>query len=579
ECRLENPSLTLVENASPARRVFHLRGRLSGAPLVFESYLYVYAQQDVVRIECTITHCDPNSPAMSYDLQWLWLETGEYFCADYRTRLGLLQPVQQLLLPFHPSYGKWLQLLSGPRTLGRMEQLSFSGWTLCAPVHGHVPQPLAYAAGGMRVDWSVADRVDEMAASFQQTPILGVWLHWDGKWLACGPVPELPAGAVADGGWSDANASWGALSQLLQQPGDLYSQRPRGLNRHAANTGAQEDFGASKGSFAVTVGDPRFLHELGYSAAEYFLRPFHYREADGSRLLAVNHPGYQTWSQLPNCRTTFETLGMACPLPYSWPNDGWDAFDDQHRSNNNLNALLALTGSYALRDQLQDLCEVDQTQVPNRIDSPRAEGRLALSWANQLLLLDAPQDRANLYAHMGQRINTTYVLWPGAAFSDPGHPIRVLGIGRDPTFLDSNGVEIPAVVTWEHAIAVAGYYAAYRVTGDQRYHDMAAELARLIVNYCIYPENGHWVCCTCIRYRTGADEGLPLPASSYYAGSPDIHIGINFYSWVLPAVLVARELHRGIPYYDQRCAAILQDWAPNGPPDWQASEWWAVLPR
>src|SRR5262249_35662182 len=145
---------------------------------------------------------------------------------------------------------------------------------------------------------------------------------------------------------------------------------------------------------------PRMLYELGYSVYELFARPFHQREIDGSPLLQRNHPDLRTWSQLIHCPTTHDTLGMICPLPYSWPSDGWSGYDDQHRSHNNFDALLALTGSYALRAVLKDLLEIDLAQVPDRIDSPRAEGRLGMAWANMLLLLDNPMDRARLREHM-----------------------------------------------------------------------------------------------------------------------------------------------------------------------------------
>jgi hypothetical protein len=82
-----------------------------------------------------------------------------------------------------------------------------------------------------------------------------------------------------------------------------------------------------------------------------------------------------------------------------------------------------------------------------------------------------------------------------------------------------------------------------------------------------------------VRYLEGAQEGDALPAASYYSGSPDIHVGVSFWTWVLPSVLVCRDLHPGDAALVARCNAILQDMAPNGPDNWQRSEWWAVLPR
>jgi hypothetical protein len=252
--------------------------------------------------------------------------------------------------------------------------------------------------------------------------------------------------------------------------------------------------------------------------------------------------------------------------------------DDQHRSQNNFNALLALTGSHALRGALKDLLEIDLLQDPNRIDSPRAEGRLMMAWTNMFLLLDDPGDRANLWQHMSERIDVALQIWPGGRFlGDPTRPIRALAVGRDTSFRDPGGVQIPAIIVWEHSIAAMGYFAVWRWSGDPRFRLLAAELSRLVVERCIYEHQGHWTACTAVRYLQGDDEGRALPASSYYPGSPDIHVGISFWTWIYPAVLVCRALHQDDPALVARCDAIVAGMgAPNS---WQRSEWWAVMPR
>ena len=69
-----------------------------------------------------------------------------------------------------------------------------------------------------------------------------------------------------------------------------------------------------------------------------------------------------------------------------------------------------------------------------------------------------------------------------------------------------------------------------------------------------------------------------LPPTSYYTGSPDIHIGINFWEWIFPSVVIGRELWRvRDPAFSAKCDGIIQ--ARPAPNDWQRSEWWAVAPR
>lgn len=579
ERRMVNPSLVQVESASPVRKVFRLRGRIAGTPLVAESFLYLYSFQDTVKVEVSLVHSDPGTSAMSYDFDLMWLETGEYLCVDWRRRLGMIAPFVQTQVTTHPSAGRWVQVLSGPRTLGRAEQIHVTGQVLCLPQGGQQSYTLRYGASQMQTNLSVTDRVNTLSATLAG-PAVAVCTEWQGKWLAFGLTPELPAGTT-NGGWTAANQSASNFQNLLQTPADLYVQRPLSLNKAAGSTGAQNDFGAAKGSYAVTVGDPRFLHEMGYSVhGEHFLRPYHHREADGSPLLKVNHPGLQTFNQLINCRTTQSTLGMVCPLPWSWPSSGWSPIDDQHRSQNHLNALLALTGDWSLRAALTDLAEIDKTQVPNRMDSPRGEGRLFMAWANMWLLLGTQAERQALQTHMGSRTSAILNLWLGRSFvGNPQKPVRVLATGSDPTFLEPNGQRVTAIIVWEHSIATMGFYAGWRVTGDPRLRDLAAELSRMIVNHCIYPENGRWIACTAVRYLTGSQEGNALPASSYYSGSPDVHVGVSFWTWILPSVLICRELHRNDAALVARCNAMLQDVAPNGPTTWERAEWWAVLPR
>ncbi|MCR9245966.1 MAG: hypothetical protein NXI31_13115 [bacterium] len=581
EHRLDRPSFELVEDVSPARRVFRLSGRVGSSPIVFEAYLYVYVGQDSVDMECTFTCSDPRMTGMSFDFNAIWLESGEFPHLDYRTRLGVPRAVIQNHSPSHPSYGRWVQLVRGGDSLGRGEGIFLTGAMQCFVAPGRPHSPLSYGSHGMGQDWSVADRVDALFARGDK-PTVGVWQDWDDKWLAFGMVPEVPVPFRNDGGTTDSNAQWAWFQALMRQPADLFADRPRGLHKYAGSSGAQEDFGACKGSFAVTVGDPRWIYDAGYSVAEVMMRGFHYREISGRPMRFANHPALQCFSQRPNCLTTGDTLGTPCPRPFQWSTNGWSTFDDQHRSQNNFNALLALTGRYALVDQLRDLVEVDLAMVPNWMDSPRGEGRLLMALANMLLLLDDPAKRQELQAAMLRRIQVVRAQWLGARFvGRSGKPVRAMQVGSDGSFLEpGTNQRVPALIVWEHSIAVMGFFAAWRTTGDSRFLDLAQEVSKTVVNHCVFRHGGQWHAATAVRYLTGDEEGNALPASTYYPGSPDVHVGLNFWPWVLPAVLICREVHTGVdPQLVTRCNTILQSVVPNGPTNWLDAEWWAVLPR
>lgn len=564
---------TELVSSNEVRQVWRHRGRIRNTPLRWESHLYMYTEQDTIRFECTITNCDLNSPSLTYRINQLWLEGGEYIGLDYRTRLGIGEPFATPASGSTPA--GWTQWLSGARDLGRGESLYFTGHVLPLPDGGYQPRGWIYRVGNTQRVVNIQHRLESIGASLQG-PLVGVSHDWEGKWLAFGHPPEIPHGH--GNGWAEADARHAAFMTQLSWRGDLYDNRPLGLNKHARTTGAQEDFGAAKGTTAIRVGDPRYIYHAFYSMSE-FMRPFHNRENDNSYLLRRQHPGLQTWDQVINCRTTTDYLGLTCPLPYAWPNSGFGGIDDQHRSQNNFHALLALTGSYMLKGCLQDYLEIDQTQVPGWMGEPRAVGRLFMAWASMHELLDDAQDRARLRAHMIAKLATVESQWLGRPFlGNPSRPIRAVDTGTDPTFHEPNGQLVNAIITWEHSIAVMGLYAAFKVTGNTRYRDLAREVATTIANHCCFQENGQWYCCTAIRYRTGAQEGAPLPASSYVSsGSQDLIVNNGFWVWVLPSIQILDEIGGHPQGFQARLDSILQTVAPNGPTTWADACWWAAV--
>ena len=197
--------------------------------------------------------------------------------------------------------------------------------------------------------------------------------------------------------WSALIASC-ELSQFLQ-PHVLYlhtlciarthsAQKKLGLFKGAGSTGMQPDFGAQKGTQA-THGDLRFVATWHYHLQES-LRPFHYREADGSKTTGDAQSDWVTWSQVTHFHPSVSPNQLGKPAWVSIPSHGWSGKDDQHKSSNALSAAVAALDWPAYRSMLRDEVNVALENVrfkPGQDPgAPRAIGRRMLADSNAYLL-------------------------------------------------------------------------------------------------------------------------------------------------------------------------------------------------
>lgn len=544
----------LVES-SPARTVWHVRALIGGV-FVWDSWAYIYTDQDVVGWEALLTVRPPDE-AMSVQVEGISLESGEYLHLDYLKRMGAEPPVRM-------AGGDWRITLTGPRGFGRAESIPLQGALLALP---DSPRPIQDALGESSKWDALQRRLDTLRAA-SEGPVLGVCTTWEGHWHALGYTPHVPV-RYQGSEWAQATQRANGFANYLQVVGDLFEARPLGLAKSAGQTGGQEDFGAAHGVFLATIGDPRRIYELGWSApANLGLRPFHNREANGALMRFAQHQALHTWSQLP-WKTGTDYLGWPENRPWSWPGAGYTGIDDQHRSQNRFNDWLSVTGSYMGRMLLQDVLEIDLAMVPGRSGAARAQGRLQQSWATMLMLLDDEKQRDALRAQMLDKLANAQRDWVGGNLSQD-RPMRPLVVGSDPSLLDVGGNRIPAVIMWEHSIAAQGYYAAWKATGEQGFRDMALACARLVVDHGVFERAGVWYCCTAVAW----DAGRALPAADYRQGSGRVNVNNGWWEWILPAVIVAEAV--GDTALQDKAKRIVQSVAPQGPASWGASAWWAL---
>lgn len=552
EIRPQLNDIKVVEE-NPARNVVSLR-TVPVEGFMYEGWVYPHSFQDVVPFEILVTWSDRDDPRWARQVRGIALEFGEYPLVDYRVRHGWPEPFEK--------DGKWVQIIAGEQPVGDGEQIAVTGSMFCVssfnPLKPGAQPVLRNLLGGL------------------QGPLLATSLDWAGEWLAYDTVPMQPADRD---GWADANAAHAGFVNSLQNTVGYYAQRPISLAQTAGQTGDQVPFGASKGSYAVTVGDPRWIYAARYSETLH-LRGFHHRERDGSRLLFENHPTWRTWSQYTDHRNVLDDAGMLgkprAYRPYSlaFGPHRWGGIDDQHRMDTHDVASYALTGSYMLENVLIDAVETDRAQVPNRIGAARAVGRLYTTWSHYYTLLSG-RAKEQLAIRMAQRKQDVLNGWRGRHYEQG--QVRTLSTERGANVIrDPQGNEYQAWVVWQEAIGARGLYGAWKVTGDEDYMMLARAVAETVTLHGFYFDGTSWKVCAAVRSFgvSPPEEGIPIPPENY--GMPGwTSDGGSFSSWILPAVVVCQELTND-PEIHARASTILHAFRPNGPTSWRDSEWFAV---
>ncbi len=546
------PELKLVAKveSNPAREVYRLRS-VPVQGLIYEAWLYVYTLQESVELECTITWSDREDPGYEKKGVSFALESAFQTRIDFAKRIGVKEPKRS-------ESGRWRIALAQGVRIGDAEQYKYRGQILCRPVELDLSSPESkrlseYRAGNLRAR-AVA-------------PMKGICLDWDGHWLAFGVVPERPKGRAPN-----ASGLHREFLASLKRKGKMFDQRPLAGSWRSGATGGQKDFGASKDGYAVTLGDPRRIWELEYNDSTYFAG-FHHREKDGSPLLHARHPKWETWSLYSDHRLGGDMLGkINRPYAYARGVSRQTGDDDQHRSQNYELALFALQGGYMLEQCFLDAVESDLAQMnPKRPGAPRAQGRLLMCWANYYLLLDKV-GRAKVRANMDRRLKNALNTWSGRRLPAEHGLVRVIdGQVKDDRVLKGVNAWMP----WQTSIACMGYYAAWRVTSDVRYKEMAYALGSSVTQYAIFHDKGRWQCCTGVAYLKG---GKPIAPSAYRVGNPQLKLSNSFFAWTLPAVRIFRALHPNDDALRQRADRILKEVMPGGPKSWGDSEWLAVTP-
>ena len=290
-------------------------------------------------------------------------------------------------------------------------------------------------------------------------PLCALYGGWDGKWMALGKVPALTV---------DANRVRKDQLRALTEPlwGSYDQQRPRIQQRESGTTGEQLDFGCASDLGVVTM-DPWEVYDALWQCQGYAQRPTANREPGGRPMRADLHPKAETMNQRPDLNLGVEDrLGWPGVNQIAWmPSPAtvlWTTSDDQHRADNFLHATIALTQDPALRAIVRDHIELDKLDTyvrRERMPSPRAVGRLALTRANQHWLgFEGAEGTALALARSCAR-NGMFASQP------PAKPVKTLGGFEEAKYgwRTPEGGPVIGWQPWQETIALIGLEALEKV--------------------------------------------------------------------------------------------------------------------
>jgi hypothetical protein len=520
--------LPVLIDQSAAHTRWWLRRWIPQLGLIFEYWADVLHKDPVVNFWGKVVWSNRNDPNTNKQFDFLALKAGEYMALDFARRNGSNPP-------FRDQFGMYgVVLNSAPVVLNDGAGLPLSG-NMLAFISPGASDPVPADPGNM------SDPVVRSIANLYagaQGPIRGVSHDWHGYWLAARNLPRFGPAYT-----SRRELEWQQFLDMLQVPTGWTADRPVGIGRTPGQTGGQEDFGATKGTYMVAERDPRWLQAFQYTNQSELFRGFNHYEANATPLNLDAHPQWVTWSGATHYHpgVSPDRLGKG---PGLVPGTGWYGYDDQHRSQNGLAAYLTLTDDPLIEDQLKHMVTTDaasyRMRYPNNgVDSPRGQGRPLGAWAHFTLLFDGPERQkwVNIVtAHLNASLANPSLNVSG--------PMKCLGWGgpdgRKQVYLP-NGELGRYMSMWEHGLAVVGLYNTVKAQpSNATAREILLRVCRMMLQFAFFEENGTWWTVADLLWNDGeAPPGGLVSTNRALVTAPGAG-DVN--SWTFAGLLVVREV-------------------------------------
>lgn len=516
---------TLIER-TPVHTRWFLRRWIPEVGVIFEWWADILHDDPVIPVWGKVVWSSVTDPNWNKGFDLFALKAGEYIALDFAKRHnGGIHAVRD-------ATGAWVQFLNNvPVVLNDGAGLPLSGAMLAfvaptaeAPI-GDPENPNDPVVRGLRNLRAGAGG-----------PIVGLCLEWDSHWLAGQHVPRFAPGYV-----SAHDAAWAGFLADQEVNAGWFANRPVGIGKTPGQTGGQEDFGATKGTYAVVDGDARFIRVLQYSVQAELFRGFNHYEQNGVPLILAAHPRWVTWNGITHYHPGVSPDRLGKNIDVS-PGTGWYGYDDEHRSQNNLAAYAMLTDDPFIADQLHHQLTTDaacyRMRFPNNgSGAARAQGRTSGAWAQILGVTEGPDRQAWMNILLSRMTATIH----NASLNVTG-PVKVLAWGgpdaRKQVYLPDGVTLGPWWSCWEHGLAAVGLYNAFKANPTPDTHEILLRICRTLAQFSFFRENGTWFMIADQLWNNG--EPIPVGSTSRsMVVTPGIG-GVN--NWTFAGLLIAREV-------------------------------------
>jgi len=572
------PKVLEMVDSSPAHQRFYLRSQVDELGMVFEWWAEFCHLDPVVECWGKLTWSNRADPNDAIRVDGVALKAGELYVDSFAKAKGMAQPF---------AAGRdWITVVSGPRSFADATGIDFAGQMLAFVTNpSTLPIDLDLEVDTGWISWSIRSLV----AALSGRPVVGSGVDlWDGNFLAAKNLPrviETPPLVIPEFKWD-----WGRFEQTLERAGDFYDERRFGIGRQPSAAGDKEDFGATKGTYVVVGREPKALHMLAYSAYADVYRPgagFFEPDAAGT-LVPLDpdaHPDWQTWSDYTHYHpgVSPDRLGKTAS-GFGFPNldaTGYAGYDDQHRSQNTLCAVLALWDDPLAESIIQMRSIPDQKMLRGRVGATRAVGRLSGAWSQYVLLLDDGTARRRFLDRIDEKLQ---VVHDKSLLNAPG-PVKVIAKGgpdpRKQVYYPPSHARVGELAewwsVWEHGLYAVGTYNLWKATARPLAFAGLRQVCTTVVDFALFQERGAWFLADDVVWLDG---GWPLAVSLVRSDSRQMVVspGIGGTTgWAFCAVLIATEVLRQDELRDKAKAAVRYFTGGREASDRRVAEWWACV--